>query len=105
MDNSRINNKLWDILTANPDTEDAIHMIRKEFEMHEKPVIDGIANLRARVVEIEAPSGSTAAAFEVDRSGNIIRLMNLSLADIDGDYLFETERELIRLQMHEDWEH
>lgn len=58
-------------------------------------------NIRNKVIEIETPSGSTACAFTLDKSGNIIELKNLTIADIDGDYLFETEKKLLRLQMDE----
>ena len=55
--------------------------------------------------EIEHPSGDTYMAFEVtvndDGKIAITKNLNCSLADIDGDYIFDTDNNNYRIQA--DW--
>lgn len=52
--------------------------------------------------EIEHYNGDTYMAFEVnvtdDKNINVIKTQNCSHADTDGDYIFGTENDLIRIQ-------
>ena len=52
--------------------------------------------------EIEHPSGDTYMAFEltIDDNGNaeVTKTRNCDLADIDGDYMFDTDNDLYRIQ-------
>lgn len=36
--------------------------------------------------------------IEIDKLGNITRMENCSVADTDNDYIFNTDKTLIRLQ-------
>lgn len=54
-----------------------------------------------RVVEIEDYNGNTIMSFVVNSKGNIVDCSNMSVADIDNDYIYNTDKELIRLQQEE----
>lgn len=54
-----------------------------------------------RVVEVEDYNGNTIFSFRVDDKGNIVDYSNMSVADIDNDYIYNTDKELIRLQQEE----
>lgn len=54
-----------------------------------------------RVYEIEDPNGNTIMVFMVDDTGSVIKTINCSHADTDGDYLFDSEAELVRIQQDE----
>ena len=55
-----------------------------------------------KVIEIEDYYGNTIMAIEIDEKGNIIQMSNCDVADKDGDYIFNTDKELIRLQAEEE---
>jgi len=55
-----------------------------------------------KVIAIENYYGDTIMVIEIDEKGNIIRMENCNIADKDGDYIFETDKELIRLQAEEE---
>lgn len=55
-------------------------------------------NILNKVIEIEDTNGNTIMAIEIDNKGNIIRYENCNIADIDYDYLFHTDKYLMRLQ-------
>lgn len=53
------------------------------------------------VFEIESYEGCTMMAFEVTINGDeveITKTMDCSHADTDGDYIFDTESDLYRIQ-------
>lgn len=58
-------------------------------------------NILNRVVEIEDYNGNTIMAFIIDEKGNIIQYQNCDVADIDSDYIFDTDKDLIRIQVRE----
>lgn len=55
-------------------------------------------NVISKVITIEDSNGDSIMSFEIDILGNIIRMENCNVADIDYDYIFDTNKELIRLQ-------
>ena len=55
-------------------------------------------NVVNKIIEIEDYNGNTIMAISIDKNGNIDNMLNCSIADIDGDYLFNTNKELIRIQ-------
>ena len=59
-------------------------------------------NVLNRSIEIEDYNGNTIMAIELDNIGNIINYENCDIADIDKDYIFDTDKELIRLQCNGD---
>ena len=50
------------------------------------------------VYEIEDYYGNTLCAFEV-KKGQVEKMKECSLADVDGDYIFETNQQLTRIQL------
>lgn len=58
--------------------------------------------------EIENDNGGTMMAFEVsiDDAGelNVTKVRDCTLADVDGDYLFNTDNPLFRIQSDIQWE-
>lgn len=58
--------------------------------------------------EIENSSGGTMMAFEVsvNEKGelDVTKLQDCSLADVDGDYIFNTDNQLFRIQCDVEWE-
>lgn len=58
-------------------------------------------NINNKVVEIEDYNGNTIMAFEVDKNGIITKYNNCDIADIDSDYIFNTDRDLMRIQVRE----
>lgn len=53
------------------------------------------------VFEIESSDGNTIMAFEVAVNGDeleIVRTRDCSHADTDGDYIFDTDADLYRIQ-------
>ena len=55
-------------------------------------------NVLNKIIEIEDYNGNTIVAISIDKNGNIDNMLNCSIADIDGDYLFNTDKELMRIQ-------
>lgn len=55
-------------------------------------------NILNKVIEIEDTNGNTILAFMIDDKGNIVKMNNCSVADEDCDYIFDTEKNLIRIQ-------
>lgn len=55
-------------------------------------------NILNKVIEIENYNGDTIMVLEIDDKGNIKQMQDCSIADIDGDYIFNTNKELIRIQ-------
>lgn len=55
-------------------------------------------NILNKVIEIEDYNGNTIMAISIDENGNISELQNCSVADTDDDYIFNTNKELIRIQ-------
>ena len=55
-------------------------------------------NILNKVIEIEDYNGNTIMALEIDDKGNIKQMADCSIADMDGDYIFNTDKELIRIQ-------
>lgn len=51
-----------------------------------------------KVIEIEDNKGNTILAFQTNEKGELIKFLNCDVADLDEDYLFETDKELIRIQ-------
>ena len=49
------------------------------------------------VLSIENRNGETILAIEIE-NGKIKRIANGSVADLDEDYIFNTNKELIRIQ-------
>lgn len=64
--------------------------------------------MRTCTFEIEKYNGDTFLAFEIsiDENGDIdiTRTKDCSLADVDGDYIFDTDNELYRIQSEVDTE-
>jgi hypothetical protein len=58
-------------------------------------------NVVNKIIEIEDYNGNTIMAISIDKNGNIDNMLNCSIADIDGDYLFNTDKELMRIQAEE----
>lgn len=56
-----------------------------------------------KVIEIEDYYGNTIMAFEIDKEGKIIKFLNCNIADIENDYIFNSDKDLIRLQMGEEF--
>lgn len=55
-------------------------------------------NILNKVIEIEDNEGNTILAFMVDDKGNIKEIEGGNIADEDVDYIFNTEKNLIRIQ-------
>ena len=56
-----------------------------------------------KVIEIEDYNGNTLMAIEIDENGKIIKFINCEIADItNDDYLFNTNKDLIRIQKIEE---
>lgn len=55
-------------------------------------------NVLNKVITIENYNGDSVMTIEIDELGNIIRMEDCSVADLDNDYIFNTKKELIRLQ-------
>lgn len=55
-------------------------------------------NILNKVIEIEDYNGDTIMVLEIDDKGNIKQMQDCSIGDIDGDYIFNTNKELIRIQ-------
>ena len=55
-------------------------------------------NVVNKIIEIEDYNGNTIMAMSIDKNGNIDNMLNCNIADIDDDYLFNTDKELIRIQ-------
>lgn len=64
-------------------------------------LIDNVLN---KVIEIEDYYGNTILAFMVDNNGNIVKYQNGEIADMDEDYIFDSEKSLIRIQQIEEEE-
>ena len=54
--------------------------------------------MKNKVIEIEDYYGNTLMSFIVDEKGNITNENNCSVADITDDYIYNSDRELIRVQ-------
>ena len=59
-------------------------------------------NIINKVIEIEDYYGNTILVIETDKNGNIIKYNNCDIADITEDYIFDTEKDLIRLQVRKE---
>ena len=57
-----------------------------------------MGNILNKVIAIEDYDGNTLLALEIDDKGNIKQIESGSIADMDGDYIFNTNKELIRIQ-------
>ena len=57
-----------------------------------------MGNILNKVIEIEDYNGITITALEIDEKGNIKQMQDCSIADMDGDYIFNTDKELKRIQ-------
>lgn len=55
-------------------------------------------NIKNKVIEIEDYYGNTIMYFEIDKEGNITTFGDCEIADIDDDYILETNKELVRIQ-------
>lgn len=55
-------------------------------------------NILNKVIEIEDNEGNTILALMVDDKGNIKEIEGGNIADEDVDYIFNTEKNLIRIQ-------
>ena len=64
----------------------------------ERQILENPNNDDYKIIEIEDYNGNTIMAISIDKNGNIDNMLNCSIADIDGDYLFNTDKELIRIQ-------
>lgn len=53
-------------------------------------------------IEIENYNGNTLMAFEVNENMQITKFLGCEIADIDGDYIFNTDNDLIRIQATEE---
>lgn len=58
-------------------------------------------NILNKSIDIEDSNGNTIMAISIDKEGNIIKLFNCNVADIEEDYMFNTDKDLIRLQAEE----
>ena len=54
--------------------------------------------MKNKVMEIEDYYGNTLMSFIIDEKGNITNENNCSVADITDDYIYNSDRELIRVQ-------
>ena len=59
-------------------------------------------NITDKVVEIEDYNGNTIMAFETNKYGKIMNYDNCDIADIDSDYIFNTDKDLMRIQVREE---
>ena len=57
--------------------------------------------MKNKVIEIEDYYGNTLMSFIVDENGNITNENNCSVADITDDYIYNSDRELIRVQSND----
>lgn len=55
-------------------------------------------NILNKVIEIEDNEGNTILALMIDDKGNIKEIESGTIADEDVDYIFNTEKNLIRIQ-------
>lgn len=55
-------------------------------------------NILNKVIEIEDNEGNTILALMIDDKGNIKEIEGGTIADEDVDYIFNTEKNLIRIQ-------
>lgn len=55
-------------------------------------------NILNKVIEIEDNEGNTILALMIDDKGNIKEIEGGTIADDDIDYIFNTEKNLIRIQ-------
>ncbi|MGN1327515.1 MAG: hypothetical protein ACI4VQ_05540 [Clostridia bacterium] len=55
-------------------------------------------NILNKVIEIEDYNGNIIMALEIDEKGNIKQMADCSIADKDFDYIFNTNKNLIRIQ-------
>lgn len=60
-----------------------------------------IENVLGKVIEIEDYDGNTIMAIMIDKNGEIIKYLDCEIADSDSDYLFDSDKTLIRLQKTE----
>lgn len=61
-------------------------------------ITDTFGSVLDKVIEIEDYDGNTIMAFQVDNSGKIVKYMDCDIADEDVDYLFNTDKILVRIQ-------
>lgn len=59
-------------------------------------------NVLGKVIEIEDYNGNTVMAFMIDDNGKIIQYKNCDIADETDDYIFDTDKKLLRIQVEEE---
>ena len=57
-----------------------------------------LENILNRTIEIEDTEVNTIMAFSINEEGKIEKYLNCNIADLDNDYIFNTEKTLIRIQ-------
>ena len=63
--------------------------------------MEEIDNVLNKVITIENCEGDSIMSFEIDKNGKIIRFENCDIADEDIDYIFGTDKVIIRIQQEE----
>ena len=56
-------------------------------------------DVKNKIISIEDDMGNTLMALEIDEQGKIINMNNCEVADVDEDNIFNTEKELYRIQI------
>ena len=54
--------------------------------------------MNSKTIEVEDYDGNTIMAFKVNENLEVTKTKDCDVADIDGDYIFESGDELIRIQ-------
>ena len=57
-----------------------------------------LENILNKVIDIEDYYGNTIFTLNIDENGNIIKMDNCSIADVCDDYIYDTDKTLIRIQ-------
>lgn len=50
-------------------------------------------------IEFENGNGDTLCAIQIDKNLKVVEFQDCSLADICGDYIFNTDNQLVRIQL------
>lgn len=56
-------------------------------------------NVLNKVITIENANGDTIFSIEIDKKGDIVNMKDCSVADIDFDNIFYSEKDMLRLQV------
>lgn len=56
-------------------------------------------NVKDKVISIEDSEGNTLMSLELDEKGRIVNVQNCDIADTDEDTIFNSGKELYRIQM------